>query len=129
MILVAVVGIAFAQVLQVFGKWTSGGKGFAPLARNHLVNRLNFAQDWQAHQAAKADTERHRMRAEYHHSLSLKYQYAASHPWLSVPPDPPALEVSGSSLALSRLQCLVSVRQTMDICEEPWHSRRRGVLR
>ena len=38
--------------------------------------------------AAGLGVERHRVLTDYHHALKLKYEYAASHPWLPVSSDP-----------------------------------------
>ena len=91
MISVAVLGIAFGGLagLLRMGQRT---QRLRAIARDHLqrslVNRLTL-EGSVAHGAAKTDTERYRARAEYHHALNLKYQYAASHPWLPVSSDPP----------------------------------------
>ena len=87
MIAVAVLGIAFGG-LAGLRQMDQRRQRFRALARNHLVNRLTLI-GLAEHQAAKADTERYRMRAEYHLALNQKYQYAASHPWLPVSSDPP----------------------------------------
>ena len=91
MIAVAALGIAFGG-LAGLQRMDQRRQRLLVLARHHLqqavVNRLTL-QGSVAHRAAKADTERYRMRAEYHHGLNLKYKYAALHPWLPVSSDPP----------------------------------------
>jgi hypothetical protein len=87
MIAVAVLGIAFGG-LAGLQRMDQRRQRLRALARNHLVNRLAM-EGLVAQKTAKADTERYRMRAEYHHALNLKYQYAARHPWLPVSTDPP----------------------------------------
>jgi hypothetical protein len=91
MIAVAVLGIASGGLagLQRMGQRM---QRLRAVARNHLqrgmVNRLTLEGSL-AHRHAQADIERYRMRAEYHHELNLKYDYAARHPWLPVSSDPP----------------------------------------
>ncbi len=91
MIAVAVLGIAFGG-LAGLQRMDLRRQRFRTLAGHHLqrgiVNRLTLEGSL-AHRAAKADTERYRMLAEYHHALNLKYEYAARHPWLPVSSDPP----------------------------------------
>jgi hypothetical protein len=91
MIAVAVLGIAFGG-LSGLQRMDQRRQRLRALARNHLqrsiVSRLTL-EGSVAHRAAKADTERYRLRAEYHHILNLKYEYAARHPWLPVSSDPP----------------------------------------
>src|SRR5271156_5583940 len=87
MIAVAVLGIAFGG-LAGLQRMDQRRQRLRALARNHLVNRLAM-EGLVARPAAKADTERYRMRAEYLHALNLKYKYAARHPWLPVWSDPP----------------------------------------
>jgi hypothetical protein len=91
MIAVAVLAIALGGLagLQQLGQRM---QRFRALARNHrqqgIVNRLRL-EGLVAHQAAKADIERYRTRADYHDALNRKYEYAARHPWLPVSSDPP----------------------------------------
>ena len=91
MIAVAVLGIAFGG-LAGLQRMAQRSQRLLALARNHrqrgVVNRLTL-EGLVAHGAAKADTERYRMRAEYHRALNLKYDYAARNPWLPVSSDPP----------------------------------------
>jgi hypothetical protein len=91
MIAVAVLGIAFGG-LAGLQQMSQRSVTLRALARNHrhrgLVNRLTL-ELLVAQRAAKADTERYRMRAEYHNALDRKYEYAARHPWLPVSSDPP----------------------------------------
>ena len=91
MIAVAVLGIAFGSLagLLRLGQRT---QRFRALAAQHgqreTVNRL-AVQGLMMQGAANPGIERHRVLTEYHHALNLKYQYAASHPWLPVSSDPP----------------------------------------
>jgi hypothetical protein len=91
MIAVAVLGIAFGG-LAGLQRMAQRSQRLLALARNHrqrgIVNRLTL-EGSVAHRAAKAETERYRMRTEYHDALKLKYEYAARHPWLPVSSDPP----------------------------------------
>jgi hypothetical protein len=88
MIAVAVLGIALAGLQRMDQRM----QRLRALARDHLqrgvVNRLKL-EGSVAHRAANADTEKYRIRAEYHHTLNQKYEYAARHPWLPVSSDPP----------------------------------------
>ena len=91
MIAVAVVGLTFGGLAGLL-RMEQRRQTFRALARNHqhreIVNNLTLV-GLVAHRAAKADTERHRMLAEYHRALNQKYRRAALYPWLPVPPDPP----------------------------------------
>jgi Tfp pilus assembly protein PilV len=91
MIAVVVLGIAFGG-LAGLQRMHLRRQRLRALAQNHLqrgiVNRL-ILEGSMAQGAAKADIERYRTLAEYHHALNLKCQYAARHPWLPVSSDPP----------------------------------------
>jgi hypothetical protein len=90
MIAVAVLEIAFGGRAGL-QRMDLRRRRFLALERNHLqrgiVDRPTL-EGSVAHQAAKADTERYEMLAEYHHALNLKYEYTARHPWLPVSSDP-----------------------------------------
>lgn len=94
MIAVAVLCLTFGG-LAGLQRMNERSQRFRALARNHLhqetVDRLAL-QGSEAHGAAKAITEKHRMLTEYHRALNLKYKRAARLPWLPVPPDPPKPE-------------------------------------
>jgi hypothetical protein len=91
MIAVAVLGIAFGSLagLLRIGQRT---QRFRAVAREHrqreIVNRLTV-QGLVMQGAASPGIERHRVLTDYHKALNLKYEYAASHPWLPVSSDPP----------------------------------------
>src|SRR4051812_40930884 len=91
MIAVAAVGVVFGGLAGLH-RIDQQRQRFRTLARNHLnreyVNRL-IMQGSAEYGDAKAITEQHRMLAEYHHALNLKYEHAARYPWLPVPPDEP----------------------------------------
>ena len=88
---VAVLGIAFGGLVGLH-RMDQRRQRLRALAQNHrqrgVVNRLAL-EGLLAHRAPKADTERYRLRAEYHQALNQKYEYAARHPWLPVSSDPP----------------------------------------
>lgn len=91
LIAVAVLGIAFGSLTGLL-RMDQRRQRLRVLAQNHrqqgIVNRLKL-EGSVAHGAEKADTDKYRTLAEYHHTLTLKYEYAASHPWLPVSSDPP----------------------------------------
>ncbi|MDR3636015.1 MAG: hypothetical protein P4L84_19590 [Isosphaeraceae bacterium] len=68
------------------------GRRLLALARQRqqreVVNRL-ISVGLAAQGAGEADVERHRMLAEYHRALGLKYDRAGRRPWLPVAPDLP----------------------------------------
>jgi hypothetical protein len=91
MVAVVIAGIAFGGLagLLRMGQRT---QRLRAVAREHrqreIVNSLTL-QGLAMQGAASPGIERHRMLAEYHRALNLKYEYAARHPWLTVEPDPP----------------------------------------
>ena len=94
MIAVAVLGIAFGGIAGL-QRMNQRMQRFHALAREHrhreIVNRLTV-QGLVMQGAASPGVERHRVLTEYHKALKLKYEYAASHPWLPVSSDPPEPE-------------------------------------
>ena len=90
MIAVAVLGIAFGGLagLLRMGQRSKGSARWQKHLKLGIVNRLTL-QGSVMQRAAKSWTERHRVLTEYHKALNLKYEYAASHPWLPVSSDPP----------------------------------------
>jgi hypothetical protein len=91
MIAVAVLGIAFGGLAGLL-RMGQRAQRLHAVAREHrqreIVNRLTV-QGLVMQGAARPGVERHRVLTDYHHALKLKYEYAASHPWLPVSSDPP----------------------------------------
>jgi hypothetical protein len=70
-----------------FDLWRKS-KTYRARARYHSVEafRIYVGPD---HHAPLRVHRRNRARLKWHGDLESKYAFAASHPWFSVPPDPP----------------------------------------
>jgi hypothetical protein len=84
MIAVGAVGL----VLGVYASYESRSERFFALMISHQL-RGNALIDNAQPGADRATQRRRNTRIAWHEVMSVKYEYAARHPWLPVSPDPP----------------------------------------